>query len=61
MLGMASDLQDDLWASVESCNFAQYYRVSEAINLSVSRREGKAARLPVRVYIKKGKGTHILA
>ena len=56
-MGMASGVQDDLWRSVEDSNFGQYYRISEGMNLASSRREGRRQQLPVRLYIKRGRGT----
>ncbi len=56
VMGMASGVQDDLWRSVEAGNFGQYYRISESMNLASSRREGRRPSLPLRVYIKRGRG-----
>jgi len=56
VMGMASGVQDDLWKSVEQGNFGQYYRISEGMNLASSRREGRRQSLPLRVYIKRGRG-----
>lgn len=54
---MATDQQNELWKSVEESNFGQYFKISEAANLSTPIREGKIGRVPVRVYIKQGKGS----
>ena len=56
VMGMASGAQDDLWRSVESSNFGQYFRITESMNIASSRREGRRQNVPLRVYIKSGRG-----
>ena len=55
-MGMASNLQDDLWKSVEENNFGQYFRITESTDLTASKRERRGWNIPLRVFIKKGKG-----
>ena len=59
VMGMASGVQDELWRSVEDSNFGQYYRISEGMNLASSRREGRRQQLPLRLYIKRGRGMSV--
>jgi hypothetical protein len=56
VMGMASKVQDDLWSSIQAANFGQYYRISDSMNLASSRREGRRQSIPLRVYIKQGRG-----
>lgn len=53
---MASTSQDDLWRSIGENNFGQYFRISEAINISSSRQERRRQNIPLRVFVKRGRG-----
>ena len=55
-MGMASGAQDELWHSVETANFGQYFRTSSSMNLAGSQRAGRQPSIPLRLYIKSGKG-----
>lgn len=58
VMGMASNLQDNLWNSVEQSNFAQYFRISESVDLTAGKKDRQCRNIPLRVFIKKGKGQY---
>ncbi len=60
VMGMASTSQNNLWKSIEESNFGQYYKVSESLGITSARQDRRLPSLPVRVFIRKGRGEKVV-
>ena len=59
-MGMATAMQQDLWAAIERGNGARYAEISDALELQPAPRSGRQPSVPVRLGLLPPRGERSL-